>query len=43
MCTMQAYAAFELVLRQDIIDYYSDVNVRNIVDLIQREVATVYC
>jgi hypothetical protein len=36
---MQAYAAFELILRNDIDNYYDDASTRDIIDLIQREVS----
>ena len=36
----QAYSAFESVLQRDIEEYYNDINVRDIVDLIQRDVST---
>ena len=36
---MQAYAGFELILQNDIDNYYNDVNTRDVIDLIQREVS----
>lgn len=39
--TVQAYAGFELILRNDIEDYYSDLSVRDIIDLIQRDVSII--
>lgn len=36
---MQAYAGFELILRNDIENYYNDVSTRDVLDLIQSQVS----
>ena len=36
---LQAYAGFELILRNDIENYYNDVSTRDVLDLIQSEVS----